>query len=48
MLLTYLDDFNLEPVLLDVGKIPKTISIYDCPDKLTVSEHYPPMTGTVV
>ena len=45
MLLTYLDEYAREPILLHEDKIPKSLSIYDCPEQLKISDHYPPLAG---
>ena len=37
----------MEPILLNDNVLPRSMLIYKCPDQLKISEHYPPMSGTI-
>ena len=47
LVLTYLDYYDMEPILLNDNVIPRSMLIYKCPDQLKISEHYPPMSGII-
>merc|ERR1712131_49001 len=44
LVLTYLDYYDMEPILLNEYVLPRSMLIYKCPDQLKISEHYPPMS----
>jgi len=44
LVLTYLDYYDMEPILLNDNNLPRALLIYECPSQLKISEIYPPMS----